>query len=373
MKVLSSSQVFHWITLFNCISVFITTAERTRSNLRRSKSSPSRHINKEQNRSGRNHTENGEILMFPKTLVEELEDKKINQKKNIFIQQRVIGGFDTPKDEYGYMVNLVKSDGSHVCGGSLIANDFVLTAAHCNGHFDKVEIGRYNIAADGEKFETFNVRGKFVHKGYDPRLLRNDIMLLQLDGSSSSPTVLLDRGNNLQKNVFVVGWGVLDAQDNAYEGVLQQAMLDLVSHDECHKSYGYVDGIYASYYGLITNSMMCASSNDSDACFGDSGGPLIKKDLELGKDILAGVVSWGFGCAHPEFPGVYTRVESYIEWIESIVCVLSDYKDGFNCPQKRSVSGSHSCPHGCRNSFQCRNGECVNKNTRTKEDRKRGN
>lgn len=372
MKVLSSSQMLHCVTLFNYISVFITATERTRGNLRQQNNTSLNRIVGRRNRPDQIKTGKDENRTFLKTAVGEIEGGEIKQAENIFIRSRIIGGVDTEKDQYKYTVNLVKSNGSHICGGSLIANNFVLTAAHCDGHFDRVQIGRYDLADKSENFEVFSISERFVHEDYDSKYLKNDIMLLKLDRPSTSPTVPLDRGGTSQNNLYVLGWGVIDSQDNSYEGKLQEATLDLIPNDLCQGSTGYVNGVYASYYGLVQKSMICAYNKYSDACFGDSGGPLISKNLKGGGDTLVGIVSWGFGCAHTDFPGVYTRIESYLDWIDSIVCMLTEDKDGFICPQKRPVSGPDACRTTCRYGFQCRNGTCVHKKTRTKNDRNRG-
>eukprot|EP00560_Eucampia_antarctica_P008698 CAMPEP_0197825354 /NCGR_PEP_ID=MMETSP1437-20131217/2453_1 /TAXON_ID=49252 ORGANISM="Eucampia antarctica, Strain CCMP1452" /NCGR_SAMPLE_ID=MMETSP1437 /ASSEMBLY_ACC=CAM_ASM_001096 /LENGTH=178 /DNA_ID=CAMNT_0043425321 /DNA_START=423 /DNA_END=956 /DNA_ORIENTATION=- len=177
-----------------------------------------------------------------------------------------------------------------------------------------VQIGRYNIADESEEFETLSILSKFVHTDYDSNFLRNDVMLLLLNEPSSYPIVSLDRDQNIPQSLAVIGWGVIDPSGAAYEGKLQEVLLNSITNEECRLSEGYVDGKYGSYYGLIKDSMMCTSAEGKDSCYGDSGGPLLKEGGEGESDVQVGIVSWGFGCAHPAFPGVYSRVKSYIEW-----------------------------------------------------------
>lgn len=100
----------------------------------------------------------------------------------------------------------------------------------------------------------------------------------------------------------VTGWGVTTPGTGNLATVLQRVRVNKINQDECDEAYGR---------GTILDSMICAAAPGKDACQGDSGGPLVYNY------IVYGVVSWGFGCAQPQFPGVYSRVASASDWIKT--------------------------------------------------------
>merc|ERR1712232_911617 len=94
--------------------------------------------------------------------------------------------------------------------------------------------------------------------------------------------------------------------------------------EECERSEGTIGGSEENYHDQITDNMLCARDSGEDACQGDSGGPLVLKGSgEGGADVQVGVVSWGVGCSHKDFPGVYARVSSAYDWIREEVCTRS--------------------------------------------------
>jgi len=279
---------------------------------------------------------------------------------------RIIGGTIAPRDRFPYAVSLVdptRSPASHVCGGSLIAPDIVLTAAHCFESFSGVELHRYDISDNTEIFESFIVREHVRHPLYRDKVgeFNYDFMLLQLYGKSSiNAFVTINSDPNIPsvegQSLTVLGWGDIDPtnkQELAEE--LQMTDVNYVTNEDCEASEGEIKGFFASLGGLITDAMMCAADLNEDACQGDSGGPLIlprRKKIPTGVislplnnmgssdeegydyDIQVGVVSWGLGCAHPDFPGVYARISSEYEWIRRVVCDLSYQPlDYFHCEE----------------------------------------
>jgi trypsin len=135
--------------------------------------------------------------------------------------------------------------------------------------------------------------------------------------------------------VTVVGWGDTDISEEEMEMAthLQDVEVNAVSNEECNAS----DGPYGTYEesGGITENMLCAreEGGGEDSCQGDSGGPLVIRgaDPNGAEDIQVGVVSWGYGCAMAEYPGVYARLSSQYEWIRTTVCQNSKSDHGFNC------------------------------------------
>jgi trypsin len=233
--------------------------------------------------------------------------------------QRVVGGGEVyPRDRYPYMVSLVKY-GVSVCGGSLVAPNVVLTAAHCRGHIEEAHVGRYDITPmpKREVYEVFKVL-EVVHPYYQTRTSTDyDFMLLKLNGSSSRVPIQIGNLTDAQlasaRHLSVAGWGTTSF-GGPRSHVLLEAVVDWVPHVNCTWAYGA---------SQVTDSMLCASRMGVDACQGDSGGPLILKGANPASDLLVGVVSWGWGCACPDYPGVYSDVRRATSWLSSVVPLMA--------------------------------------------------
>jgi trypsin len=217
---------------------------------------------------------------------------------------KIVGGTEvSPKFKYPYMV---KAGG---CGASLVAPNVLLTAAHCFGAFSTVQIGRHDVTDDTENYEVFGYEEIVKHEDYDPRTLDYDFMMVKLDGSSTYAPVELDgaTGSEIPFSTegTVMGWGTVFS-GGPTSPVLLEVNVDVKSDIDCRTSYPNED---------ITDRMFCAATQNKDSCQGDSGGPII--DASTGTQI--GVVSWGYGCANPDFPGVYAKVRNQITWIEKLI------------------------------------------------------
>lgn len=139
-----------------------------------------------------------------------------------------------------------------------------------------------------------------------------DFALVRLPKPITNPKLVrLNEDPNVPKDKDrprVIGWGRTEYNGNP-SPVQKYADLDFVGQADCLKKFGN---------NYITDQMMCAYSDGTDACQGDSGGPLVSANADL-EDVQVGVVSWGAGCAS-KFPGVYSRVDTAIDWINSKVC-----------------------------------------------------
>ncbi|KAL3823874.1 hypothetical protein ACHAXA_005456 [Cyclostephanos tholiformis] len=263
---------------------------------------------------------------------------------------RIIGGSEAVADRYPYAALLFAMEG-YVCGGSLIARDVVLTAAHCNLAAEYAYVGEHDIgdAAGGGRI-PFAVREIIPHPNFSDLLMSifgivdSDFMLVFLQGPSTADNVVTVKLNSdpsvpsVGRNVTVMGWGDTDIRPgDAYQvmsEVLMNVDVNVISNEECEASEGYVeDGTYSTYNGHITANMLCASADGKDSCQGDSGGPMIIKGDDAATDVQVGVVSFGNGCASDQFPGVYARVSRAYDWIQSEVCKGSSYASeaGFDC------------------------------------------
>ncbi|CAF0944902.1 unnamed protein product [Didymodactylos carnosus] len=236
--------------------------------------------------------------------------------KNSAILNKIVGGEIAIQQSWGWAVSIRRS-GSHICGGSVISPTFILTAAHCITNGLSVVVGIDKLT---DKGQTRPISRIYSHPSYNTKTLENDIALLQL----SSPLVLTQGtvskvclpSNNVPseyppsgKTVVAIGWGVLASSSQSVSQSLRQVTLNSIpkSTKSCSTS--------------LRNSVtqFCAGVNGGgkDTCQGDSGGPLMMFTRNQWEQI--GIVSYGVGCALPQYAGVYTRVSAYQQWIKSIV------------------------------------------------------
>ncbi|XP_063284128.1 chymotrypsin-like elastase family member 1 [Pelobates fuscus] len=235
--------------------------------------------------------------------------------------ERVVGGTDATPNSWPWQVSLqyyYKENWYHICGGSLIRTNWVLTAAHCVDSPDsyRVALGEYHLYQKDGTEQVISVDKVIYHaswntnnigKGYDIAVLRlasNAVLneAVQLANLPSADVILSN-----DHPCTVTGWGDLDS-NGAEAVILQQAPLPVVSHDICSSS---------SYWGKsIKTTMVCAGGNGiHSGCFGDSGGPL--NCLVNGGYELHGVTSFvsSLGCNAYRKPTVFTRVSAYLSWI----------------------------------------------------------
>ncbi|MCP4111136.1 MAG: serine protease [Desulfobacteraceae bacterium] len=252
-------------------------------------------------------------------------DNSLNTGRKRKISARIVGGEEADPGAWPWITALVKAHinslfSGHYCGGTLIHSKWVLTAAHCTEITDcnymtpedvNVVLGVHDLKTDiGERVKVKRI---IRYPFYDCVSLDSDIALLELERSVSYPAIQLASGENTfeGKVAIVMGWGSTTGR-RGYAEKLQQVTVPIVSNRTCDEAFTSDE---------ITDNMICAgySKGGKDACQGDSGGPLIVQDNSAWK--LAGIVSWGQGCAKPNYYGVYTRVSRYYDWIRYYVPV----------------------------------------------------
>ncbi|KAL7466093.1 hypothetical protein ACHAXS_006390, partial [Conticribra weissflogii] len=256
------------------------------------------------------------------------------------IAPRIIGGSQAPPHRYTHTVSLQDRLG-HFCGGSLIAPDLVLTAAHCAGGSYDIVVGREDLT-DTSVGETIGTLKEITHPDYDDATTEFDFNLVvlekEVDLAARGITLMTINSDgsvpSVGQEVTVMGWGDTVAADDVQllSSLLMDVTVNVIANEECEASEGTIGGWEDSYEGQITEAMLCARDEGQDSCQGDSGGPLIVDGGSAGADVQVGVVSWGIGCASESFPGVYARISHVYDWIESQVCAQSvNPPSSFNC------------------------------------------
>ena len=236
------------------------------------------------------------------------------------IDPRIIGGLRIDIKDVPWQVGLIFGATPDAirqlfCGGSQIADSWVLTAAHCVDGATASNPSSVDVISDTTYYQfggkRTTVSAIYVHPGWNRETQENDLALLKLTSpiSGHSPINLANESMNMGgKSLLVSGWGAVTEGGNV-SAILLQATVPYVDNAICNKP--------DSYAGFIKPTMICAGQHDGgvDACQGDSGGPLVLAD----KSLLVGVVSFGEGCGRRLKYGVYTSVSPFRSWIDATI------------------------------------------------------
>ncbi|KAK9872393.1 hypothetical protein WA026_017851 [Henosepilachna vigintioctopunctata] len=257
-----------------------------------------------------------------------------DETRKVFnISRKIIGGYDCSTEKYPFVVSIrTASHLEHFCGGSLISNVWVLTAAHCltsdNPGVYSVIAGTSEFKSDGIQRQT--VKSLFVYPKYNPNVKGHDIALIRLGSPFDLSTNLVATidlpSSELDGDVkdycqepMVIGWGHRQSWnpkdkplEYVFNPILQCISIPILSAQEC--------------FDLVKSrppeNMVCVyfQNGSKDSCQGDSGGPLFCNGT------LYGLVSFGYGCAMVNKPGFYTRVDKYLSFIRDTMDNYTEFR-----------------------------------------------
>ncbi|XP_044260044.1 phenoloxidase-activating factor 1-like isoform X1 [Tribolium madens] len=254
---------------------------------------------------------------------------------------KIVGGTETYLDEFPWLALLKYVNGNKIrysCAGSLIHEQYVLTAAHCVdpqiikqkelGKLQNVILGEYDTRNETDciyqKFgsdcadppQVFTPKDYIIHPNYDSSSMLNDIAIIRLDRKAKfsdyvQPICLPPKNLKLQGNesFTISGWGRTESEDRS--PVKRKAIVRNTNKKRCDANNGRRG---------ISDRQICVGQGDGvDSCYGDSGGPLMLETQTKNNSyatFVVGLVSYGYGRLCGNFPGVYTYLPAYLEWIE---------------------------------------------------------
>ncbi|MFF3872285.1 S1 family peptidase [Streptomyces sp. NPDC001978] len=222
----------------------------------------------------------------------------------VAVPEPIVGGSTTTTTSYPFMMQITDASQNQFCGGTLVTPKKVVTAAHCmvGETTGSVRVVGGRTYLNGTNGTVSRVSKIWINPGYTDANNGDDVAVLTL--STSMPYTTASYVSSSQTSVYaagttarILGWGTT-SESGSSSNQLRTATVPIVSDSGCRSSYGS---------DFVQSDMVCAgySSGGVDTCQGDSGGPLL-----IG-GVLAGITSWGEGCAEAGYPGIYTRLTTF--------------------------------------------------------------
>ncbi|XP_075062108.1 complement factor D [Mixophyes fleayi] len=223
---------------------------------------------------------------------------------------RILGGKESALHSRPYMVSL-QLNGTHKCGGLLMSEEWVLSAAHCFADrldHTRAVLGANSLSDPNRLVHELEIQ--VIHPQYNTSTKHNDLLLLKLKQKVPLSTEVKPLPFQTKDIVvpgdtpcLVAGWGKI-RRTGKKPDMLNEVLVPVISSELCNRR--------DYYQNAITDNMMCAGKDKHDSCDGDSGGPLVCNG------VAEAIVSSGFSvCGNPKRPGIYTRIFPYIDWIDS--------------------------------------------------------
>ncbi|KAI7815638.1 Serine protease, partial [Rhyzopertha dominica] len=220
---------------------------------------------------------------------------------------RIVGGSTASSGQFPYIASLRRSTGAHFCGSSIISTRYVVSAAHCTVGTSTgavaVVVGTNTLNSGGVRYAVDRIVN---HASYNPSTIANDISLVRTSSTIATGTLVrtiaISSGTvGGGVSAVISGWGTLQVGGSTPNN-LQFLNVATVTNTECAQRQ--------SPNQIFSTQVCTFSRSGQGACHGDSGGPLVSSN------ILIGAVSWGRPCGIG-FPDVFTRISSYVSWIQS--------------------------------------------------------
>ncbi|XP_026826871.1 transmembrane protease serine 9 [Ooceraea biroi] len=252
------------------------------------------------------------------------------------LQPRITDGQDAEPGEFPHQVSIRWGvppifKYNHVCGGSILNERYVLTAAHCILRIGKLKVvaGKHYLTREESTQQEVDVEKAIVHENFKGGIAPFDIAVLKL----KTPLVLNERVSAVKLpeqdqvrsgDAVVTGWGSISkGLRPMLPAVLQKATVPLLDNKSCLAKFP--EGIIGKKPELFDTQICTDSAGEVAACSGDSGGPLVQFDNNSKTATQIGVVSWGvYPCGVSRSPSVYTRVPSYVNWINNVMNALDE-------------------------------------------------
>ncbi|XP_045489848.1 chymotrypsin-2-like [Pieris rapae] len=235
---------------------------------------------------------------------------------------RIIGGKDATPGMANYQVSIrihKRKREWHNCGGSIINEEYVLTAASCvyrmKRHILSIVVGRHAIDNGGDRYK---IKKLIPHANYSNSVEKNNIALIQIEGrfkfsDKVQPIELLKEMVPIGKKCLFTGFGYVDLRRQTVPNNLQMLEYKTISNDDCTKKF--IRSPYSQFVPIDAGQLCAERQENKGACYGDFGGPLVIQN-EKNKTVQIGVLSWVVPCAR-YYPEVFNSVHGFYNWIQS--------------------------------------------------------
>ncbi|XP_051861747.1 venom serine protease Bi-VSP-like isoform X5 [Drosophila albomicans] len=259
---------------------------------------------------------------------------------NLVSFRKIVGGDEAMKGAYPWIALLGYGDSSlsiFKCGGTLITARHVVTAAHCiKDNLSFVRLGEHDLSTDTDTTHMdINIVKNVSHSNYNKTDGRSDIAMLYLERNVEFTNIMkpiclpnspsLRAKSYVDTNPIVIGWGNTQEFGRSAK-ILRQLMIPVLENSVCQNSYKALNLSFS--LNQFDKAILCAGTlaGGEDSCQGDSGGPLMTSEqLDNGeiRFYLIGIVAYGYGCARPNSPGIYTSTQYFMDWINDKVREMS--------------------------------------------------